>query len=267
MKRTIQTMLPVIAILFPFLLACPGGGDRGLITAPPPPDGNTLAFQWNGPAQIAAGSYGSPWDVLTSPQVFSGSRVYLNGPGVLLDLLRTAPLDLSRSDLSPQGWYVPPATVPTGGTTINLSIDALSPFTHKWEHSQNFPIQVVQQTTPMVFRLGTNYDGTSSPSAITLHPGQTSDSVSGKLAAWWIDIQPWPLNLPPQFQLTSNQPQSTDIGSVNLIRSLDSQTWTFNFTAPSVIANPFDVTVRATLHDPWFNLDPHVDFTVHLVPN
>ena len=176
-------------------------------------------------------------------------------------------LDLSRSDLPNEGYYVPPGTVPTGGTTVTLSMEAYSSISKQWEPSPGYTIQVVQQTTPMVFNLGTNPDGSSSPSSITLHPGQTSDAVSGGLGAWWIYIHPWPLNPAPSFQLFSDQPFGADLGSVSLVRPLDGQNWTFNYIAPSVIALPFDITVRATLHDPWFNLDPQVDFTVHLLPN
>lgn len=252
------------AALLSLLLACPGSGDPGLVTGPP--SGDPIAFQYDGPTQVVAGSYGTLWQILTSPQVLGGNRLHLNGPGTLMDGGRNV-LDLSSSNLPNGGYYVPPATVPAGGTTATLSMEAYWTPTQQWFRSPDYTIQVVQQTVPMSFQLGSNPDGSSSPNSITLHPGENSDVVSGKSAAWWIYIHPWPLDPNPQFQFFSNQPQGTDLGTVTLIRALDSQNRTFTFTAPSVITNPFDVTVRATLHDPWFNLDPHVDFTVHLVPN
>jgi len=249
---------------FLLLSACHIEGDKGLVTSPP--TGTPITFQYVGPTQVVAGSYGGYWGILSSPQVFGGNRLHLTGPGTLMDGGRNV-LDLTSSNLPNGGWYVPPATVPASGTTVTLSMEAYWQLTQQWCRSPDFTIQVVQQTSPMIFRLGTNPDGSSSPSNITLRPGQTSDALSGGTGAWWIYVHPWPFDPKPQFQLTSNQPQGTDIGSVDLVRPLDGQIWTFNFTAPPSIAGPIDVNIRAILHDPWFNLDPQVDFTVHLVPN
>lgn len=249
-------------LLLPALVACPGNlGDHGATG----PSDNSMAFQFDGGNQTVAGSYGSSWRILTSPQVFSGSKLHLNGTGTIVDDNRV-PLDLTRSDLPNEGYYIPPVTVPDGGITVYLTMESINPFTKQWESSSAYPIQVIKQTMPMIFRLGTNPDGSNSPSSITLGPGQTSDAVSGALCAWWIYIQPWPLNPEPHFQLSSSQPSGTDLGSVNLVRPLDGQNWTFNYTAPTVITIPYDVKIRAILHDPWFDLDPFVDFTVHLVP-
>jgi hypothetical protein len=199
-----------------------------------------------------AGSYGVGWQILTNPQVFGGNRLHLTGPGTLMDGGRTA-LDLSSSNLPNEGWYVPPATVPLGGTTVTLSMEAYWTPTQQWFSSPDFTIQVVQQTTPMQF-----ITGFGTPTSATLHGGQSVD--------FGTQVIPRPLDFQQRAQLIPAQATTDPLGTV-LFTPVSPFQWKVNYTAPATITAPLDLTVRAVAHDPWFNLDPQVDFIVHLVPD
>lgn len=245
-------MILAAAVLLPMILACPGGGDRGLVTGPP--SGDPIAFQFNGQTQAVAGSWGTSWQVLTSPQVFGGNRLHLNGPGTLVDDLRV-PLDLSSSGLPNEGYYVPPATVPVGGIIITLSMEAYWTPTQQWIRSPDYPIQVVQQTVPMSYTVDPR-----SPTSATLHAGQT--------VTFWGPVTPRPLDFQQHFVIIPDQPTTADLGTAKLTTApLPPIEWGVDYMAPSVITTPMNLTIRAIAHDPWFNLDPQVDFIVHLVPN
>ena len=208
----------------------------------------------DGPTQVVAGSYGGLWQILSNPQVLGGNRLHLTGPGTLMDGGRNV-LDLGNSNLPNGGWYVPPATVPVGGTPVTLSMEAYWTLTQQWFRSPDFTIQVVQQTTPMIYTI----DPRSTTSA-TLHAGQT--------ATFGGIVTPRPLDFQQSFLIVPNQPTTADLGTVRLTTfPLPSGEWGVDYLAPVSIATPIDITVRALAHDPWFNLDPQVDFTVHLVPN
>lgn len=239
-------------LLLPALLACPGGADHGLVTNPP--SGDPIGFQFNGQTQAVAGSWGTSWQILTSPQVFGGNRLHFSGPGTLTDDSRN-PLDLTRSDLSAEGWYIPPATVPAGGATVTLSMEAYWQLTKQWVSSPNYTIRVVQQTTPMNYTVDPR-----STSSATLHAGQTT--TFGGI------VTPRPVDFQQHFVIIPSQSTTADLGTATLTTfPLSSGEWGVDYKAPLVITAPMDITVRAIAHDPWFNLDPQVDFTVHLVPN
>jgi hypothetical protein len=199
-----------------------------------------------------AGSYGVSWQILTTPQVFGGNRLHLTGPGTLMDGGRNI-LDLGSSNLPNEGWYVPPATVPPGGTSVTLSMEANWTPTQQWFRSPDFTIQVVQQATPMQF-----ITGAGTPTSATLHGGQSVD--------FGTQVIPRPLDFQQQAQLIPAQPTTDTLGSVTFT-SVSPFQWKVTYTAPATITAPLDLTVRAIAHDPWFNLDPQVDFIVHLVPN
>lgn len=231
-------------------VACFTEGDKGLVTQPPP--ANPLAFQYSGPTQIPAGSYGELWQILTSPQVLGGNRLHLTGPGTLMDGSRTI-LDLTSSNLPNGGYYVPPATVPTGGATVTLSMDAYWTPTQQWFRSPDFTIQVVPQAMPMSYAVDFG-----SPVSATLHAGQ--------IARFAVRVIPRPLDFQQQVQLLPSLPTTADLGSAALVWITPMECGV-TYTAPATVSAPLDLTVRAIAHDPWFNLDPQVDFIVHLVPN
>lgn len=125
--------------------------------------------------------------------------------------------------------------------------------TQQWFRSPDFTIQVVQQATPMQF-----ITGFGTPTSATLHGGQSVD--------FGTQVIPRPLDFQQQAKLIPSQPTSDPLGSVTFTPVSTFQ-WKVTYTAPAIISAPLDVTVRAIGHDPWFNLDPQVDFIVHLVPN
>lgn len=238
-------------LAIPLLLGCfPGGtGDLGPAGPPSP---SPLAFQYMGPTQVVAGSYGDIWQIFTEPQVFGGNKLHFSGPGTLTDLFRN-PLDLSLSNLQAQGYYVPPATVPAGGATVTLSMEAYWTPTQQWIQSPAYTIQVVPLAAPMAYEVDFG-----SPTVATLHQGESS--------GFTVKVTPRPLDIQQQVVLVPAQPTSSDLGTATSVWITPAE-WGIHYVAPSIISVPMDITVRATAHDPWFNLDPHVDFTVHLVPN
>ncbi|NWJ40622.1 MAG: hypothetical protein HXX14_21775 [Bacteroidetes bacterium] len=165
-------------------------------------------------------------------------------------------MDLGGDFLPIYGWYVPPSQVPTGGLTVQFSIEVKSPISHLWERSQNIPIHVEQKTTPMLYEaLAVENGGT--PNIATLHPGENAKFV--------VTLNPRPLDLQQWFELIPAQVTSSPLGTV-LISELDGTHWAFSYTAPAILDGPREITVRAMALDPWMNNDLHVDFTVHLVP-
>ncbi len=252
MKKTLRFMLVLPAFMLPILLACLPPGD-------PAPKGssgtNTLTFRWDGGTSTVDGSYGTPIATSVSPSGSEGVRWHLDGPGTLLDIERK-PVDLG-SDLMPlSGWYVPPAQVPAGGLTVQFWIEVKSPISHLWERSQNFPIQVGHKTTAMLYEaLAIENGGT--PATATLHPGEMANFV--------VTLNPRPLDLQQWNELIPTQATTGSLGTV-VISELDGTHWAFSYTAPAILDTQRDITLRALAHDPWMNLDLHVDFTIHLVP-
>ncbi len=246
----LSTMLA--SILLPLMLACHSSGDPAPTV--PDPNGNSLTFQFNGQTTAVAGSWGTSWAILASPQVIGGNRLHLNGPGTLVDVGRNV-LDLNSSGLPNAGYYIPPATVPAGGTTVTMSMEAYWTPTQQWIRSPDYSIQVVQQTMPMSYAI---YPGP--PTSVTLHSGQTAFFAG--------TVIPRPLDFQQNFVIIPDQPTTADLGTAKLTTApLPPIEWGVDYVAPSVITTPMNLTVRAVAHDPWFNLDPHVDFTVHLIPN
>lgn len=253
MKRTLL-MLPALLLLG--MLACTPDPGGITIPPPPPPDQNSLAFKYNGPTTAVAGSWGILWLVEVAPST-GPDRWHLDGPGTLmqpnLDGTRS-PADLTSSSLPGFGYYVPPASVPAGGITVNLSVEIFSPLTNRWELSQKFPIQVVQQMVPMT------YISVGAASA-SLHAG---GATSG-LTSFAVQVNPRPLNLQQSVTLLPGAGAPSDMGSAAFSR-LDDRSWRLDYTAPATVTAPFDLTVRATAHDPWFNQDVTVTFPVHVDP-
>lgn len=257
MKPTLRRRLAFPAFTLPFLLACLPPGD------PPPqissPGERTLAFRWDGQTSCVEGSYGASIEYSVSPSGSEGIRWHLEGPGTLLDIERK-PVDLNNQFMPIYGWYVPPAQVPAGGITVQFSIEVKSPISHQWERSQNFPIRVDHKTTPMTYEVFVNHDGVQTPTSATLHPGETFSFA--------VHADPIPLDFRQQqrVELLPVQATSSPLGTA-VLRLVDGGSlWAIDYTAPAALDVPRDITVRAIAHDPWVNQDPHVDFTVHLVP-
>jgi len=238
--------------LMPLLLACPGGrGDTGLATGPS--SGDPIAFQYSGQTQVVAGSYGMLWAIYSSPEVFGGHRIHMSGPGVLMDGGRNV-MDLSSSNLPNGGWYVPPETVPEEGTTVTLSMEAYWKLSQQWFRSQDFTIKVVRQTNPMTYCI-TDGDVSSG----TVHAGQVFDSG--------VKVIPLPLNFKQSLVLTSSPSNpSQDLGMASFINYVTNDIWTVHYQAPQRVETAFDVTIQAIGHDPWFNEDRSVFYTVHVIP-
>ena len=246
MKR----MLPAL-LLTPLLLACPGSMEGGGGTSPNPPD-NSLGFKWDRGNTTVAGSYGLLWQIEYTPtSTDHGVKWHLDGAGALLDGSRNA-VDLTSYNQFAFGYYVPPATVPPGGITVYLSIEAWNPITLKWETSPRYPIQVNQQTSPMQYSVAFG-----SPTNASLRAGGS--------AGFTVEVNPRPLNLQQQASILPGPGSPNDVGSVSWKGINDTQ-WGIIYQAPATVVSPFDVTVQAVAHDPWFNQDRTLSFPVHVDP-
>ncbi len=164
----------------------------------------------------------------------------------------------TAGDGSPQpnsfGYYVPPATVPAGGITINLSFEVYSPFTSRYELSQLFPIQVVQQTAPMAYQ-------SVGPASITIHAGESTSGLTSLI----VMIQPRPLDLQQSALLIPGSQPPADLGSA-AFTNIDNSDWALDYTAPKTVTAPFDLILQATAHDPWMNQDRVLSWPVHVEP-
>lgn len=249
-------LLLLSASLMAMTLACtwPDEGLGKIQT--PDPSQNSLAFKYDGPTTAIAGSWGFTWQVEVAPST-GPDRWHLDGPGTLMqsnsDGTRS-PADLTSSTLPAEGYYVPPASVPAGGITVNLSVEVYSPFTKRWELSQKFPIQVVQQTAPMSY-------ASVGPVSATVHAGQ---STSG-LTSFIIQVKPRPLDLQQSATLIPGSGAPSSIGST-AFTNIDNSDWALDYTAPTTVAAPFDLILQATAHDPWMNQDRILTWPVHVEP-
>ncbi len=250
-------LLLLSASLMAMTLACtwPDEGLGKIQT--PDPSQNSLAFQYHGPTSAVAGSWGIGWQFLTSPGVAGPSKWHIDGPGTLM----AVNADGSRStvqDGSSQanflGYYVPPASVPAGGITINLTFEVYSPFTKRWELSQKFPIQVVQQIAPMSY-------ASVGPVSATVHAGQSTSGVTSFI----IQIKPRPLNLQQSAVVIPGSGAPSDLGTT-AFTNIDDSDWALDYTAPTTVAAPFDLILQATAHDPWMNQDRISTWPVHVEP-
>ena len=255
MKRLPQ-MIP--ALLLPVAMACTPH-DPGGSTIPPalPPGQNSLQFKHDGPTTTVAGSWGIGWQFETNPGVPGPVKWHLGGPGTLMAVNpdgTRSPVQDGSLQTNAFGYYVPPSSVPAGGITINLSFEAYSPITKRYELSQLFPIQVTQQTAPMTYI-------SAGPTSASVHAG---GSTSG-LTSFIVQVNPRPLDFQQSVTLIPGAGAPADIGTA-VFTNIDNSDWALDYTAPATVPASFDLMVQAAAHDPWLNQDRVLVFQVHVDP-
>ncbi len=215
------------------LLACGGSSSVPAQTQPPPPPPPEFKLEIRGPGLVYAGEAASIVSAIRAVESPEPSIWSIEGPGVLA-------LDRYGAQPASQGgglYFIPPATVSGGGDTTT---------------------KVKTLKIPMSFQA---WAGTER----TLGPSGKADDLGAR-------VSPLPFPFSPQtsvtWKLVRTAPTVLDPGSLALIviQNDDHGSWAV-YTAPPTVTQDFDVTITATTHDPWFNLDPVLTWTIHVKKN
>lgn len=236
----------MLSLCIPLMVACPGPIWGDPLPPPPSPEPHPVfSFGFHGSA--IAGTYGVAWDAQTAPYN-APIRWHLDGGGTLLTPDRKS-VDYSASDLPHSGYYVPPATIPESGQTVQIWFEIYNSTTIKWESSFKFPITVLSQTTPMGYGVPSG-----SPTSASI--------LAGQKAEFTVIVNPRPLDFQQHTALIS---ETQDAGTATLVPSFDTG-WTLNYQAPASVPSGFNVIIQCIAFDPWFNVNRTVEFRVHVEP-
>lgn len=179
----------------------------------------------------------------------------IEGPGALT-------LDRYGAQPASQGgglYFIPPNTIPGGAdTTTKVYYTTMDLYNGGMKKSPELIIQVKTLKVPMDFRR----EGT--PAELTVGPSGTA--TPGAL------VSPTPFLFDPQssvdWKIANASPAVADKGTLTLHPIQVAMNGSLAlYTAPSTITQDFDVTVTATTHDPWLNLDPVLTWTIHVKRN
>lgn len=237
------------------LLACGGSSSVPAQTQPPPPPPPEFKLEIRGPGLVYAGEAASIVSAIRAVESPEPSIWSIEGPGVLA-------LDRYGAQPASQGgglYFIPPATVSGGGdTTTKVYYTTKDLYNGGTKKSPELVIQVKTLKIPMSFQA---WAGTER----TLGPSGKADDLGAR-------VSPLPFPFSPQtsvtWKLVRTAPTVLDPGSLALIviQNDDHGSWAV-YTAPPTVTQDFDVTITATTHDPWFNLDPVLTWTIHVKKN
>ena len=247
----------VLLALTPFTVGCPGGGvDLGSRT-PGNPDDHQLVLRVYGPGSMHVGSQSKAITAERSIESSQPINWTLTGPGRLANP--------PGSPLPPnQGGgqdYFPPSDL-SGGSAATVYFTTVDPVNGKTQKSPELTIQLLPVTSPMTMTLYSS--GSGNPAEQTI--------VAGNDVRF--DVQPTPIpagfwgSTSVQWAIKSVLPSVPDPGSLTDASSVSPESASGRkFHAPANPPSDYDVMITATMHDPWFNLNPVVTMTVHVKKN
>lgn len=234
------------------LLACGGSSSGPAQTQPPPPPPPEFKLEIRGPGLVYAGEAASIVSAIRAIESPEPTYWTVEGLGILA-------LDRFGAQPASQGgglYFIPPTTVPGGqDTTTKVYYTTKDLYNGGLKKSPELVIQVKTLKTPMSFQ---SWAGTER----ILGPSGKADDLGAR-------VSPLPFTFNPQtsvtWKLVGTAPSVPDSGSLALtaIQNDDHGSWAV-YTAPATVTRDFDVIVTATTHDPWFNLDPVLTWTIHV---
>ncbi|MBL0313972.1 MAG: hypothetical protein IPP78_14985 [Holophagaceae bacterium] len=244
-----------------FAMACLAGalgcsGSSNIVVEPPPPPPPEFLLEISGCGGHYVGD--QPNLIAAIRAIESLNPVYWNvdGPGYLAsDKEGKQPISTDNGDWRVV-WYIPPASIPGGGdATTRIYYRTLDLYNGGLKKSPECIQAIKTLKVPMTFESAYgNNDQTLSQGGRTdigarVFPVPFSwDSWSS--VTWRIQGVTPTQTLPGT--LTINPIQNDYRGSYAI------------YTAPISVSHDFDVTITATTHDPWFNLDPVLTWIVHV---
>jgi hypothetical protein len=237
------------------LLGCHGGLDDGYGPAGDPND-HQLVLKIYGPSKMYVGSQSA---VITAERSIESSQPInwvLSGPGRISNPAgSTAPPNQGAA----QDYFPPPNLA--GGTSASISFTTIDPVNGKSQTSPSLAIELLPVTTPMTLTVYAS--GTGDPVDQTI--------VAGNELRFTVEPKPTPAGFNGasnvQWSITSVTPQVPAPGTLTDSTVTPMFYSSRTFRAPAGPPSDYDVVIKATMHDPWFNIDPAVTMTVHVKKN
>lgn len=240
------------SFLAPLLLGChvvdDGYGQTGN------PNDHQLVLKIYGPSTMYAGATGA---TVTAERSIESSQP-INWFLVGLGTISNTPGTTSPPNQGGGQYYLPPATLVTGSGVATIYYTTIDPVNNKSQTSPSLSIQLLPVTTPMSF---------------VVDPAIPADQtiVAGNDARFTVAATPIPAgfsgNSSVQWTIKSVTPQVPSPGG--LMNTTVTPEWysSRTFHAPVNPPSDYDVVISATMHDPWFNIDPVVTMMVHVKKN
>lgn len=237
------------------LLGCHGGLDDGYGPAGDPND-HQLVLKVYGPSKMYVGSQSA---VITAERSIESSNPIqwaMSGSGRIANPSgSTAPPNQGAA----QDFF--PPTGLSGGTSASIWFTTVDPVNGKSQTSPTLVVELIPVASPMTL---TPYaSGTGDPTDQSI--------VAGNEVRFTVEPKPTPAGFngasSVQWTIMSVSPLVPTPGSLSDTTVTPLYYSSRTFKAPVNPPSDYDVVIRASMHDPWFNSDPVVTLTVHVKKN